>query len=297
LHRDPKPVRTTLCSGMAGDLIWRVGDRSLECGSRAHVMGIVNVTPDSFSDGGRFFDPEEAVRAGMAIVEDGADLIDVGGESTRPGSDVVPPEEELRRVLPVVKRLGAEVDMPISIDTRKAEVARAALDAGASVVNDITAGRDDGMFDVVRKAGAGMVLMHMQGDPKTMQDEPRYDDVVGEVRAFLAERVSAAESAGIPRDNLCVDPGLGFGKTLEQNLTLMHDVGALAEIGRPVLVGPSRKSFVGRITETEVGERLEGTAGAVAWLVANGAHIVRVHDVREMARVVRTIDAIRRASR
>ena len=260
-------------------------------------MGIVNVTPDSFSDGGRFFDPEEAVRAGMAIVEDGADLIDVGGESTRPGSDVVPPEEELRRVLPVVKRLGAEVDMPISIDTRKAEVARAALDAGASVVNDITAGRDDGMFDVVRKAGAGMVLMHMQGDPKTMQDEPRYDDVVGEVRAFLAERVSAAESAGIPRDNLCVDPGLGFGKTLEQNLTLMHDVGALAEIGRPVLVGPSRKSFVGRITETEVGERLEGTAGAVAWLVANGAHIVRVHDVREMARVVRTIDAIRRASR
>ena len=260
-------------------------------------MGIVNVTPDSFSDGGRFFDPEEAVRAGMAMVEDGADLIDVGGESTRPGSDVVPPEEELRRVLPVVKRLGAEVDMPISIDTRKAEVARAALDAGASVVNDITAGRDDGMFDVVRKAGAGMVLMHMQGDPKTMQDEPRYDDVVGEVRAFLAERVSAAESAGIPRDNLCVDPGLGFGKTLEQNLTLMHDVGALAEIGRPVLVGPSRKSFVGRITETEVGERLEGTAGAVAWLVANGAHIVRVHDVREMARVVRTIDAIRRASR
>jgi dihydropteroate synthase len=258
-------------------------------------MGIVNVTPDSFSDGGRFFDPEDAVRAGMAMVEDGADLVDVGGESTRPGSDPVLSEEELRRVLPVVKRLAAEVDVPISIDTRREEVAGAAIDAGATIVNDITAGRDPGMLEIVREAGAGMVLMHMQGDPKTMQDEPRYRDVVQEVKAFLAERVAAAEAAGIPRERLCVDPGLGFGKTLDQNLILMRDMGNIAEIGRPVLVGPSRKSFVGRVTGTEVDERLEGTAGAVAWLVANGAHIVRVHDVREMVRVVRMVDAIRGA--
>jgi dihydropteroate synthase len=280
---------------MAGEPMWRFGPYSLECGRRTHVMGVINVTPDSFSDGGRFLDPEEAVRAGMAMVEDGADLLDVGGESTRPRSDSVSPEEELRRALPVVKRLAAEVNVPISIDTRKAEVAKAALDAGATVVNDITAGRDDEMFAVVREAGAGMVLMHMQGDPKTMQDEPRYDDVVREVKAFLAERVAAAESAGIQRDGLCVDPGLGFGKTLQHNLTLMHDIGSMADIGRPVLVGPSRKSFVGRVTETEVDERLGGTAGAVAWLTAHGANIVRVHDVREMVRVVRMVDAIRTA--
>jgi dihydropteroate synthase len=280
---------------MATGLIWRCGSHTIDGARRTQVMGIVNVTPDSFSDGGRYFDPEEAVRAGVAMIEDGADLIDVGGESTRPGSDAVPPEEELRRVLPVVKRIAAEVDAPLSIDTRKAEVARAALDAGASVVNDITAGRDDEMFDVVREAGAGMVLMHMQGDPRTMQVEPRYDDVVREVRSFLAERVAAAEYAGIARDRLCVDPGLGFGKTLEHNLTLMRDIGAMAEIGRPVLVGPSRKSFVGRITGTDVDDRLDGTAGAVAWLVVNGAHVVRVHDVRQMVRVVRIVDAIRSA--
>jgi dihydropteroate synthase len=258
-------------------------------------MGILNVTPDSFSDGGRFFDPEDAVWEGLAMVEAGADLVDVGGESTRPGSDPVPVAEELRRVLPVVKRLAAEIDAPISIDTRRAEVARAALDAGAAVVNDITAGRDAEMFDVVRQADAGMVLMHMQGDPKTMQEEPRYDDVVREVRAFLADRVAAAESTGIAPERLCVDPGLGFGKTLQHNLVLIRDIGALSDIGRPILVGPSRKSFVGRITGADVHERLEGTVGAVAWLVAKGAHVVRVHDVAAMVRVVRMVDAIRTA--
>jgi len=278
---------------VADDLVWRFGSYSLPCGERTHVMGIVNVTPDSFSDGGRFFDPEDAVREGMAMVEAGADLVDVGGESTRPGSEPVSIEEELRRILPVVKRMAAEVDVPVSIDTRRAEVARAALDAGAAVVNDVTAGRDPEMFEMVGEADAGMVLMHMLGDPKTMQDEPRYDDVVREVRDFLAERVAAAESAGIEREHLCVDPGLGFGKTLQHNLLLMRHIGALAEIGRPVLVGPSRKSFVGRITGAELDERLEGTAGAVAWLVANGAHVVRVHDVAAMVRVVRMVDSIR----
>ena len=280
---------------MAEELVWRFGPHALECGSRTHVMGIVNVTPDSFSDGGRFLDPEEAVHAGMAMAKAGADLIDVGGESTRPGSDVVPLEEELRRVLPVLKRLAAEVDVPLSVDTRKAEVAKAAIDAGATVVNDVTAGGDPNMFEAVREAHAGLVLMHMQGDPKTMQEDPRYRDVVEEVKAFLAERVRAAQSAGIARECICVDPGLGFGKTLEHNLVLMRGIGAIVEVGRPVLVGPSRKSFVGRVTGTDMDDRLEGTAGAVAWLVARGAHIVRVHDVREMVRVVRMVDAIRTA--
>jgi dihydropteroate synthase len=258
-------------------------------------MAILNVTPDSFSDGGQFFDPEEAVRAGLAMADARADVLDVGGESTRPGSDPVSSEEELRRVLPVIKRLAAEVDVPISIDTRRSEVATAALDAGACVVNDITAGRDPGMFETVRRADAGMVLMHMQGDPKTMQAEPHYEDVVGEVRSFLAERVEAAQAAGIPRERLCIDPGIGFGKTLDHNLSLMRHIGGLGTVGRPILVGPSRKSFIGRLTEADVDQRMPGTAGAVAWLAANGAHVVRVHDVPEMLQVVRVVGAIRSA--
>jgi dihydropteroate synthase len=258
-------------------------------------MGILNVTPDSFSDGGQFFDPEDAVRAGIAMASAGADLIDVGGESTRPGSDPVPIAEEVSRVLPVIKRLAAEVDVPISVDTRRAETAEAALDAGASVVNDVTAGRDPQMFRTVLEANAGMVLMHMLGEPKTMQQDPRYDDVVAEVRAFLNQRIEAATASGIGRDRLVVDPGLGFGKTLDHNLTLMRHIDSFSELGRPVLTGPSRKSFVGVVTEADVEERLPGTAGAVAWLAANGSHVIRVHDLPEMVGVVRMIDAIRRA--
>jgi dihydropteroate synthase len=276
-------------------LVWRCGEHTFDCGPRTHVMGILNVTPDSFSDGGQFFDPEEAVRAGIAMASAAADLVDVGGESTRPGSDPVPVTEELRRVLPVIKRLAAEVDVAISIDTRRADVAEAALDAGASVVNDVTAGRDPRMFRTVLEANAGMSLMHMLGEPKTMQQDPRYDDVVAEIRAFLGQRLEAAIAAGIERECLVVDPGLGFGKTLDHNLTLMRRIGAFSDLGRPVLTGPSRKSFIGVVTETDVDERLAGTAGAVAWLAANGSHIVRVHDVPEMVRVVRMVDAIRRA--
>jgi dihydropteroate synthase len=260
-------------------------------------MGVLNVTPDSFSDGGLYFDPEAAVARGIEMARDGADIIDVGGESTRPGSDPVPTEEEIDRVVPVIKRLATEVSIPVSIDTTKREVARAALAAGASIVNDVTGSSDPSMFDVVREAGAGLAVMHMRGTPKTMQELTDYQDVVADVKAWLARRVAAAVSAGIERERLAVDPGLGFAKTADQNLLLMRDVAAFAGLDRPILVGPSRKSFIGRILDAEVDDRVEGTAGAVAWLVANGAHIVRVHDVREMVRVVRVVDAIRSAGR
>jgi dihydropteroate synthase len=277
-------------------LMWRVGDRELDCSARTLIMGVVNVTPDSFSDGGRHLDADTAVAGALRMVEDGADILDVGGESTRPGSDAVPPEEELRRVIPVIERLARDSDVPISIDTRRAEVAAAATAAGATIVNDVTAGRDPGMFDAARDAKAGLVLMHMRGEPKTMQQDTHYDDVVGEVRGYLGERVEAAVAGGVERERIAVDPGLGFAKTTEGSRRLMRDIDAILSLGRPVLVGPSRKSFIGAaLGDVPVGERLEGTAGAVAYLVSRGAHIVRVHDVAEMARVVRVVDAIRRA--
>ena len=268
----------------------------IDCGARTHVMGVINVTPDSFSDGGRFLDPEVAVAAGVRMAEEGADFLDVGGESTRPGSDPVPAEDEIDRVVPVIKRLATEVEAPISIDTRKPEVAQTALDAGAAIVNDVTAGSDPKMFEVVREAGAAMVLMHMRGEPKTMQQFTDYDDVVAEVRDYLTERVDAAVARGIDRDRLAVDPGLGFAKTEEQNYVLMQGIREFLRAGRPVVVGPSRKSFIGKVLGTEVDGRLEGTAGAVAWMAGQGAHIVRVHDVKAMVRVVRVVDAITRAS-
>jgi dihydropteroate synthase len=280
-----------------GGPIWRIGDFAFDCSERTLVMGILNVTPDSFSDGGRFFDQVYAARHGSQMVADGADLIDVGGESTRPGSDPVLVEEELARVLPVIGRLVDEVPgVPISIDTRKAEVAAAALDAGASIVNDVSGGSDPAMFDVVRQGQAAIVLMHMKGEPKTMQEAPTYDNVVAEVRGYLRQRVEAAEFAGIEAERIAIDPGIGFGKELEDNLTLMRRLDALLELGRPVLVGPSRKRFIGTLLgDLPAEQRVEGTAGAVAWLVSKGAHIVRVHDVREMVRVVRVVDALARA--
>jgi dihydropteroate synthase len=259
-------------------------------------MGILNVTPDSFSDGGRHFDPEVAVASGLAMVRAGADLLDVGGESTRPGAEEVAVGTEIDRVLPVIKRLAAEVDAPISIDTRKHQVAEAALAAGASIVNDVTAGEfDPRMLSSVKESGAGLILMHMRGTPATMRELTRYGDVVGEVKAYLLQRIQEAVDAGIDRDHLAIDPGLGFAKTSAQSLLLMKEVGAFLDVGRPVLVGPSRKSFIGDVLGTEVDQRVEGTAGAVAWMVAQGAHVVRVHDVKEMVRVIRVVDAIRRA--
>jgi dihydropteroate synthase len=275
---------------------WRVGDRELECGLRTLVMGVLNVTPDSFSDGGRFLDNSAAVAQGLQMAEEGADIIDVGGESTRPGSDEVSIEDEIERTASVVKQLVAELDIPISIDTRKPRVARAALDAGATIVNDVSAGGDPGMFDVVRDAGAGLVLMHMLGEPKTMQEDPHYEDVVQQVREYLRSRFRAAVEAGIDRDRLCVDPGLGFGKTYEHNLRLMQDIAHLWALGCPLLVGPSRKSFIGKaLGDAPMEDRLEGTLGAVAWLAGHGAHIVRVHDVEPTVRLLKVVDAIRGA--
>jgi dihydropteroate synthase len=276
--------------------IWRCRDREIVCGERTLVMGIVNVTPDSFSDGGLFSDPDAAVEHGLRLAAEGADILDVGGESTRPGSEPVPEVDERERVVPVIERLAKELDLPISVDTRKADVAGGALETGAAIVNDVSAGRDPRMFEVVRDAGAGMVLMHMRGDPKTMQDEPRYDDVVSEVRGFLRGRLDAAAAAGIERDRLCVDPGIGFGKDLGHNLELLRNLPALRELGAPLLVGPSRKRFLGALTGADdPADRLEATAAAVALCAASGADIVRVHDVREMVRVVRVADAISRA--
>ncbi|OFW77886.1 MAG: dihydropteroate synthase [Actinobacteria bacterium RBG_19FT_COMBO_70_19] len=281
---------------MADELHWHAGGRVLDCAERTLVMGVVNVTPDSFSDGGRYLDADAAVTHALGLVEDGADIVDIGGESTRPHADPVTSEEERERVLPVIEHLAAaHPGLAISIDTRKPEVAAAALAAGACIVNDVSGGRSEGMFDVVREADAGMVLMHMLGEPKTMQEAPHYDDVVAEVKEYLRGRIEAAEWAGIRPQALAIDPGIGFGKNLEHNLALIRHLDALADLGRPILVGPSRKRFIGAILDLPEGERVEGTAGAVAWLVGRGAHIVRVHDVRQIVRVVRVVDAIVRA--
>jgi dihydropteroate synthase len=270
------------------------GGRVLPLSQRVHVMGIVNVTPDSFSDGGRFLDPEAAVEHGLRLAEEGADLLDVGGESTRPGADPVAPDVETERVVGVVEALAAKAGVPVSIDTSKAVVARAALDAGAQIVNDVAAGRaDPDLLDVAAERGAPMVLMHMRGEPRTMQEDPRYADVVGEVSRFLAERAGAAMAAGLDPSRIAVDPGFGFGKTREHNLVLLRRLRELRCLGFPIVAGTSRKSFIGAsLGGLEAGERLEGTAATVAIAVANGASVVRVHDVREMARVVRMVEAV-----
>jgi dihydropteroate synthase len=250
-------------------------------------MGVLNVTPDSFSDGGLWTDPDRAVRRARRLAREGADWIDVGGESTRPGADPVPLREELRRVIPVVEALAAE-GLAVSVDTMKAGVAREALRKGARIVNDVTALRGDrAMARTCADAGARVVLMHMQGTPRTMQAAPAYGDVVAEVRAFLAARADFALRAGISRDNIFTDPGIGFGKTPEHNLDLLRRLDELVADGRPVVVGTSRKSFIGRALGRGVGDRAFGTAATVAAAVLKGAAVVRVHDVREMADVAR----------
>lgn len=260
---------------------------------RALVMGVLNVTPDSFSDGGRFAARDAAVAHAAEMVEAGADLIDVGGESTRPGSQPVPADEQIARVVSVIQAIASRV--AVSIDTTRATVADAALNAGACLVNDISAGRDDpGMFPLVARRKTAMVLMHMQGTPATMQDDPSYRNVAGEVELFLRRRMNLAVSAGVKRNRILVDPGIGFGKTMEHNLALLREQRGLRRLGRPVVIGASRKGFVGKITnEPDPARRLFGTAACVAWSLANGAAIVRVHDVAAMSQVVAMIQAIR----
>lgn len=262
---------------------------------RPLLMGIVNVTPDSFFDGGRFCDPQRAVAHALRLVEEGADLLDIGAESTRPGALPVDEQEERRRLVPVVAAVAKAVSVPISVDTSKAEVAKAAIDAGAIMVNDVTALRgDSAMVGVVAQAGVALVLMHMQGTPDIMQHAPRYDDVVGEVAQFLAERVRYAIDQGVARDRIVVDPGIGFGKTLGHNLDLLANLRVIAELGYPLLVGPSRKGFIGQLTDQSVEARGWGTAGVVALAVEQGANILRVHDVGPMKDVAKVAVAIAR---
>jgi len=244
------------------------------------IMGVVNVTPDSFSDGGAWLDPAAAVAHGRGLIAEGADLLDVGGESTRPYADPVPQDEELRRVVPVVEAL-APTGTPVSVDTSKLAVAAAALDAGASYVNDVTAFRHDpGMAALVAERGARCCLMHMLGEPRTMQDDPRYDDVVSEVKAFLAERLAFATAEGVPEDRIELDPGIGFGKTVEHNLELLRRLGELTDLGRPIVVGTSRKGFIGRLTgRTTPADRVHGTVAANVVALERGATVFRVHDV------------------
>ncbi len=283
----------------------RCGSRVFRMGERTYIMGILNVTPDSFSGDGLLTQAGEdevvdlAVARAREMVEGGADLLDVGGESSRPGSDPVPLEEELRRVIPVIARLSREVDVPLSIDTYKAEVARQAIAAGASMVNDISALRfDPEMARVVARAGVPIVLMHMKGTPKTMQQEPHYEDVMAEIIEFLRERIAFALSAGIKRGQIIVDPGFGFGKTVAHNLEILRRLGEMRVLGCPILIGTSRKSTIGKVLgDLPVEERLEGTAATVALAIAAGADFVRVHDVRPMARVARMTDAIVRGWR
>ncbi len=263
-------------------------------------MGVVNVTPDSFSDGGLFLDPERAIAHGRELAEAGAAILDIGGESTRPGAEPVPAAEELARVEPVVAALAGRggPGVTVSIDTSKASVAEAALDAGAEIVNDVTALRaDPRLAELCAERGCGVILMHMLGDPRTMQRDPRYDDVVGDVKAFLAERVEAAIAAGIAEERIWVDPGIGFGKTVAHNLELLRRLGELRELGRPVVVGTSRKSFIGAITGREVGERLGGTIASNVLALAAGAEVFRVHDVAEVAQAMRVAAAILGARR
>jgi dihydropteroate synthase len=256
-------------------------------------MGIVNVTPDSFSDGSAFLNEDRAVEHALKLACEGADILDVGGESTRPGSLPVSEEEETRRVLPVIRKLRPKTGVLISVDTTKSAVARAALEAGADIVNDTSGLRSDpAMAPLIARSGAAVILMHMKGIPRTMQDAPHYDDLFAEVKAFLRDRVREAEAAGIVAERTIVDPGIGFGKTAGHNLTLLNGLDAFQDLGRPVCVGFSRKAFIGRVLGLPPGERLEGTIAAAVISVSRGAHILRVHDVGAVAKAVRVAEAI-----
>jgi len=274
--------------------IWRCGGRRIEWGRRTLIMGILNITPDSFSDGGRYFSTTAALAGARLLIDEGADILDVGGESTRPGSAPVSAAEEMERVLPVIAALRQNFDCPLSVDTWKADVAEAALAAGADIINDISGlSFDPRMAGVIARSGAGVVIMHIRGTPRDMQKDPHYEDVTGEVGEWLARQVELALAAGVRREQIVIDPGLGFGKRLEDNFTLLRELGRLGELRLPILAGPSRKSFIGRVLDLPPDDRVEGTAAAVTAAILNGARIVRVHDVRAIRRAALIADAIR----
>lgn len=268
----------------------------LDFSQRTHIMGVLNVTPDSFSDGGRYFDESSAIAHALRMTREGADILDIGGESSRPGAEPLPLKEELKRTIPVITRIAKEISIPISIDTYKAEVAQKALDAGASIVNDISGLRfDPEMARIVARYEVPVVIMHMKGTPRDMQKNPVYDDLIQEILDYLRKGIRTAEESGIAEERIIIDPGIGFGKTFAHNLQIIHKLHEFTRLGKPVLIGPSRKAFIGKILgDVPPDKRLEGTAAAVAISVMNGASLVRVHDVREMARVVKVADAIRR---
>jgi dihydropteroate synthase len=274
-----------------------VGDNVFDFSKRSYVMGILNVTPDSFSDGARFYDLDAAIKHGMEMAEQGADIIDVGGESTRPGADTVSADEEIQRTEPVIRELSKRIDIPLSIDTTKADVARRALDAGAEIVNDISALRaDPEMVDVAVSYQAPVVLMHMLGSPKTMQQNISYDSIIEDITDFLKERIDFAINNGVERNKIIIDPGIGFGKSVgNDNFEIIREMRSFASLGLPVLVGPSRKAFIGRLLDAEVDERDIGTLATVSIAIHNGANIVRVHNVAQTKMASKVADSVIRA--
>ncbi|MBN1997549.1 dihydropteroate synthase [candidate division KSB1 bacterium] len=275
---------------------WTCGDITLELGRRTLVMGILNITPDSFSDGGLYNSMDSAVAKGLEMVNHGADIIDIGGESTRPGARPVELTEELERVLPVIENLAKKSNVPISIDTYKFPVAQAAIKAGAKIVNDISGLRfSPEIAEIVAQSGTGLVIMHIKGTPQNMQKEPRYQNLLKEITEYLNQGIQIAQNAGIPKHGIVIDPGIGFGKTLDDNYRIIKNLSTFTQMEFPVLVGPSRKSFIGNVLDLPPDQRLEGTAAAVTACILNGAHIVRVHDVKEMKRVTSIADMIERA--
>ncbi|MBM4135877.1 MAG: dihydropteroate synthase [Nitrospira sp.] len=274
-------------------LIW--SNFCLDFSQKTYIMGILNITPDSFSDGGLYFDKHAAIERSYRMVEEGADIIDVGGESTRPGSEPITIEEEIRRTIPVIEAIAKEINVPISIDTYKSEIAKKALDAGASMVNDISGLRFDPMMtEVVSEYKVPVVIMHIKGKPKDMQQDPVYEALIPEIMDYLRVGIRLAISTGISEDKIIIDPGIGFGKTFDHNLEVINNLKEFTLLEKPILIGPSRKAFIGKILgDVPVTERLEGTSASVAVSIMNGANIIRVHDVKEMARVVKVVDAIK----
>ena len=274
----------------------RCRKRTLTLGKRTLLMGVLNVTPDSFSDGGLFFDKDKAISHGLRMVEEGADIIDVGGESTRPGSKPIELEEELRRVIPVIESIAKEVDVPISIDTYKSTVAQRATEAGAEIVNDISGlNFDPDLAKVAAKGNIPLILMHIRGTPETMQKNVHYDSIFSEILQYLKDSIQRAESAGLDPRQIIIDPGIGFGKTVEDNLLIIKNLHEFRILGKPILLGTSRKGFIGKILNTKIEDRLEGTLSSMAIGVLNGAHIIRSHDVHQAKKAIAVADAIRLA--
>jgi dihydropteroate synthase len=296
LHPLGQSIKETLKNISKTHYSLRCRKRTLTLGKKTLLMGVLNVTPDSFSDGGLFFDKEKAISHGLKMVEEGADMIDIGGESTRPGSKPLELQEELRRVIPVIESLAKKLDVPISIDTYKSTVAQRAIEAGAEIINDISGLHfDPSLAKVAAKEDTPLVLMHIRGTPETMQKNIHYDSLFSEILQYLKESIQRAESAGLDPRQIIIDPGVGFGKTVEDNLLIIKNLYEFRILGKPILLGTSRKTFIGKILNTEVGDRLEGTLSSIAIGVLNGAHIIRSHDVSQAKKAIAVADAIRLA--